>query len=759
MAGALALVLALGAGCGRPTPPPLPPTATPEPTPTPKTGPATLRIDVQPHGAVVKLDGVEQGRTPITLTLPAATYRLLIEHEGFDPLDETLSLEPGGEAMLAGRLTDVEPPRLTLQVEPLEITAGQEGAIRLRAEDNFVVEWLELSLDGELLKEEEPHVAARTLRVAWTPRDPGVYRLLARAADAEGHTVEKELTVTVQAAPTPTSTVQPTVRPSPTPTPTPTPTSATYAEVTVPALNVRAGPGTNFPRLGLVRRGQRLTVLARNPEATWLLICCLDGQRGWISSAYVKLSQPVEAVPAATVTPPTSVSTPTPPPVTAREATITIPTYPYEAFLHDAVDTEHGNFPLKVLDRVAYEASNPQPEPKEYRLIVLENEFLRLTLLPELGGRVYECIFKPTGHNQFYRNPVIKPTHWGPPTLEGANWWLAAGGLEWGLPVEEHGYEWGIPWDYRIEAGADGRVTVHLSDGEEDRLRARVAVTMQPGRAAFDVRITLENPTSQPLRYKFWSNAMLAPGSGNKPSEGWQFIFPVSEMTVHSSNDPRMPGPGQPFSWPVYQRRDVSWLNTWQGYLGFFERPAAQGDFVAVYDHGDDEGMVRLFPSSVARGAKGFAFGWGEAAISPDNWTDDGSGYVELHGGVAPTFDDWAELGAGRSLSWEETWFPVAGLGGILHAEEGGAINVRPEVGGLRVSLFPIRPLSGRLIVSLDGSIIHAEEVSVRPDMPFDRVVELPSGAPGRGRVEVSLVDPLNGRSYITLPAQELRLR
>ena len=756
LVSALALLPALSAGCRFwPTPPPA--TATPIPSPTPSSGPATLVIDVKPHGAVVKLNGVEQGRTPVTLTPPPATYHLLIEHEGFAPLEKTLALEPGGEAMVAGMLTDIAPPKLTIRLSPSEIAAGQTVDIRIEADDNVAVTRLELLLDERPLGEEPSgRAAAQKLHVAWTPEEPGVYQLLVRAGDAEGNVAQEELTVTVREAPTATPTPTATLM---LPTATPTATPAISAEVTAASLNVRAGPGTSFSRLGIVRRGQRLTVLARNAEGTWLHICCVDGQRGWISAAYVKLSQPLEVIPIATAVLPTPVSTPTLPPVTVRETTISIPTYPYAAFLRDAVDTEHGNFPLKVLDRAAYEASNPQPAPKEYRLIVLENEFLRLTLLPELGGRVYECIFKPTGHNQFYRNPVIKPTRWGPPTLEGANWWLAAGGLEWGLPVEEHGYEWGIPWSYRIARGDDGSVTVHLSDGNENRLRARVAVTLQPGRAAFDVNIRLENPTGQAVRYKFWSNAMLAPGGGNRPSAGLQFIFPVSEMTVHSTNDPRMPGAGQSFSWPIYEGRDVSWLNTWQGYLGFFERPAAQGDFVGVYDHTDDEGMVRVYPSGVARGAKGFAFGWGDTAIGADNWTDDGSGYVELHGGVAPTFDDWAELGAGRALSWEETWFPVAGVGGILHAEKGGAINLRPEAGGLRVSLFPTRRQSGRLVVTLDNRCIYGEEVTVSPGRPFNQVVPLPADAPARGRIEVSLVDPRSGRPYVAMPPREMALR
>ncbi|MDH7485888.1 MAG: DUF5107 domain-containing protein [Anaerolineae bacterium] len=752
---ALALLLAAGAACGRPTPPPLPPTPTPEPTPTPKTGPATLRIDVQPHGAVVKVNGIEQGQTPITLTLAPTGHQFLIEHEGFAPLEETLTLEPGGEAMIAGMLKDITPPQLAVTLSPPQLAAGQSADIGIEAADNVGVTWLEVVLDGELLEEKKltSQAVTQTVHVAWTPVKAGLYQLVVRASDSDKNVAGEVLTVTVAEAPTPTTTATPAP-----PTATPTPIPVVSAEVTLYALNVRQGPDTSFPRLGIVRMGERLTVLARNGEGTWLRVCCVDGQEGWVSRAYVKLSQPLKAIPVATDIPPTPASVASPP-VTVRETRVTIPTYPYAAFLRPAVDVEHGNFPLRVLDRAAYEASNPQPTPQEYRLIVLENEFLRLTLLPELGGRVYECIFKPTGHNQFYRNPVIKPTHWGPPRPEGANWWLAAGGLEWGLPVEEHGYEWGIPWSTRIARGDDGHATVYLSDGDGNRLRARVAVTLHPGRAAFDVQIILENPTAQPLRYKFWSNAMLAPGRGNSPSEGLQFIFPAAEMTVHSTGDARLPGPGQPFSWPLYQGRDVSRLSSWREYLGFFARPAAQGDFVGVYDHVDDEGMVRVFPGTVARGAKGFAFGWGEAAIGPDNWTDDGSGYVELHGGVAPTFDDWAELDAGQSLSWQETWFPVAGLGGILHAERGGAINVRPEATGLRVSLFSTSPLSGRLIVTLDNRRIFTEEVSLRPDGPFDEVLPLPADAPERGRVEVSLVDPRSGKPYVAMPPRELPLR
>ena len=81
-------------------------------------------------------------------------------------------------------------------------------------------------------------------------------------------------------------------------------------------------------------------------------------------------------------------------------------------------------------------------------MIILENRYLRLGILPDLGGRIYECTFKPTGNNEFYSNPVVKPTGWGQPARPYPGARLVAGrrGLEWGFPVEEHGYEWGTRW-------------------------------------------------------------------------------------------------------------------------------------------------------------------------------------------------------------------------------------------------------------------------------------------------------------------------
>ena len=150
---------------------------------------------------------------------------------------------------------------------------------------------------------------------------------------------------------------------------------------------------------------------------------------------------------------------------------------------------------------------------RPFRAILLENRYLRLTILPELGGRLYECVFKPTGQSLFYRNRVLKPTPWGPLTRD-RNWWLAAGGMEWAFPVHEHGYESGVPWSYSVQE-SDGETTVTVSDTTEERPRVRVEIGLAPDTAYFTIRPHIENPTSSPISYQYWTNAMLTLGGSS----------------------------------------------------------------------------------------------------------------------------------------------------------------------------------------------------------------------------------------------------
>jgi hypothetical protein len=402
---------------------------------------------------------------------------------------------------------------------------------------------------------------------------------------------------------------------------------------------------------------------------------------------------------------------------TISVSSIIIPTHPADNALVYHFNPTY-NMYYAQLDNLRY---NPyRLENRTYNLIVLENNYLKLTLLPELGGRIYQVIFKPTGNNMFYQNPVIKPTHWGPPEM---GWWVAAGGMEWGLPVEEHGYEWGLPWSYRITDLPDGAMVEVWDSTASNRIRANVAITLPDNAAFFRVSPTLENPTAVPVDFKFWINAMVAPGPGNNVGENLRFIWPAEQVTVHSTDDSRLPAAGQAAGWPRHNGVDWSKLGNWRQWYGFFQRPQSGGNFQAVYDEDYDEGVVRVYDSNISKGAKFFGHGYGVLAIAPDNYTDGNSGYVEIHGGLAPTFADTHRLAARRSVSWTEHWYPVAGLKSLTWANEKLALHVEKSGDKARLSVaFTQAVKNARVLVLRRANnevLYQAHSLEVSPGSPY----------------------------------------
>lgn len=372
--------------------------------------------------------------------------------------------------------------------------------------------------------------------------------------------------------------------------------------------------------------------------------------------------------------------------ITVYTDTVTIPTYSCNTSTQ-----------LNALYNISYpknESCQNFTVDGSYTRLTLENDYLRISILPDLGGRVYEMIFKPTGHNEFYQNPVIKPTPWG--RAEQGYGWLAAGGLEWCLPLEEHGYEWGVPWAYTVISSTDG-ITVTLRDSEPDtdRLGARLAIHLPVDKALFRVSHRLENGRDIPLDFSYWTNAMLAPGAPNAPTEHLRFFIPGDQVQVHSRdpNDNFLPSDGGVMAWPSGPGRDMSRLGEWSGWFGFFAYPQSQANFAGVYDPSLEEGVMHVFLKEVVTGSKGFGFGWTNP-IDWDRWTDDGSSYVELHNGPQPTFWDTTHLEAGASLTYDDVWYPLAGLGSGITvdtqfvATSEAALALTPTATGFEVGLF-----------------------------------------------------------------------
>ena len=143
------------------------------------------------------------------------------------------------------------------------------------------------------------------------------------------------------------------------------------------------------------------------------------------------------------------------PAASVREGTITLNIADYEAALVP-LRPEQVGYPYDGLDFDQVGA----PAPRQFRALILENAYLEVTILPDLGGRIYQITDKVNGRPLLYNNPATIASTWG---MRG--WWLAAGGIEWALPTEEHGLAEYLPWQATVEqAGSTASVILSFEE-------------------------------------------------------------------------------------------------------------------------------------------------------------------------------------------------------------------------------------------------------------------------------------------------------
>lgn len=417
--------------------------------------------------------------------------------------------------------------------------------------------------------------------------------------------------------------------------------------------------------------------------------------------------------------------------VTLSEASVTLPTYDFNGALLPTAQDD----PIYPGPRLDFERLG-SPSPKSYRALVLENDFLRLTILPELGGRIYRWEDKTTGRDIFYHNPVVKPTRWG---VRG--WWLALGGMEWGAGLPDHGlYEY-LPWP--AETVADSRsASVRLSQTIRDGVRVAIEISLSADARFFAVTTDLHNPGQRAVSTHFWSTALLAPGGNNQVNPESRLVWPADQFRVHSSAGSRDFPNGTTLDWPAGGGEDASRLENWPSHLSFFAEPGAQRGALGLVDPAEELAVVRSFPPRTLPGVKTF-YGPG---LDADLWTDGGEGqYFELWGGPGKNFASPITLAPTQSLRWTEQWYTVPGLGEFAAANAHAALALIPAGRGVELRLAGVSSAALapglRLSVRADEQLIFNGPVS----LSLDELQRIDIDAPLAGRRWiVQLIDGQN---------------
>ncbi|MGA2254039.1 MAG: DUF5107 domain-containing protein, partial [Thermoguttaceae bacterium] len=426
--------------------------------------------------------------------------------------------------------------------------------------------------------------------------------------------------------------------------------------------------------------------------------------------------------------------------VRAWEGVITIPTYPWEEDVNPKFwALEHGTglsttvetsiiYPYVMQDHLSRTKVD-----RTYKALFLENEFLRVTCLPELGGRLYSVLDKTQGREMFHLNRVIKP---GMIALRGA---FITGGVEWNTGPHGHTVTIVAPVDALTGRNPDGSAWLEISNQEQIfRTRWTVRVTLHPGRAYLDERIRLSNPTDSPQPYYFW-NCTSFP---NRP--GTRFIYPMSLGTDHFAR--------QFFHWPIHEGRDLSWLKNYPTPSSIFAVNCAY-DFFGAYDVEADRGIVQVADHHELRGKKAWTWGESESGkVAQKNLTDEDGPYIEVQSGPLPTQSDYGMLGPHDQVAWQEWWSPLHGLGDgfeyatrdliVQTSRHGGRLELRLLATGRFPRAVCALARAGHPLLRKELDLSPAAAATVtwaeEPQMPLDVTVTSQAG-----RVLAAFTSPL----------------
>jgi tetratricopeptide (TPR) repeat protein len=402
--------------------------------------------------------------------------------------------------------------------------------------------------------------------------------------------------------------------------------------------------------------------------------------------------------------------------VRAWRGTLTLPTYPWAAVKHPYFRGTDGVniYPYPMLDFLSREKTN-----RTYQTVVLENEYLRLTILPELGGKVHEVLNKTTGRPMFYVNHVIKPALIG----QAGAW--TSGGIEWNTGPQGHTVGCMQPVEVRIlPREKDGSQSVAI--GETERIygtKWTVVVTLRPGRSFLEERIRIYNPTEYVRPYYFW-NCTAVP---NTP--GFRFIYPMTLGTDH--------GAEKFFNWPIHEGKDLSRGTNYQDAASIFAWHCDQ-DFFGSYNDDLDSGVVAYANHHQLPGKKAWTWGWGGyGTMHQADLTDADGPYNEVQTGPLLTQGEVGRLDPCEAIEWREWWYPIHGLGGFTFANKDVAVNAAREGGKLRLRLLGTGTWKRvQVRAAREGRSLAAAGCNVTPRQPVELALDTGDTA---GPVEIEL--------------------
>ena len=408
--------------------------------------------------------------------------------------------------------------------------------------------------------------------------------------------------------------------------------------------------------------------------------------------------------------------------VKAWEETVLLPTY--EAgeeeknpiFLEKRVyqGSSGAVYPYPVVEKVSDKKVN-----KPYRAFFVENEYIKVMLLPELGGRIQMAYDKVKKRHFVYYNQVIKPALVG---LTGP--WIS-GGIEFNWP-QHHRPSTYLPTEHYIEKNTDGSVTVWCNEVERMfRTKGMQGFTLYPGKAYIEIKVKVYNRTAFPQTFLWWANPAVV------VNDGYHSVFPPDVHAVfdHGKRDVS----NFPIATGVYYKQDYSAGVDISKYKNIpvptsYMAVKSKFNFVGGYEEDVKAGLLHVADHHVSPGKKQWTWGNGDFGQAWDrNLTDEDGPYIELMTGVyTDNQPDFSWLQPGEEKSWTQYFMPYSEVGYVKNATKDAIVNVEVKGGHTQIILYTTSEYQNLRVVlkDMEGNIYLDERIQTSPAEVFSKKVE-----------------------------------
>ncbi|WP_316752991.1 tetratricopeptide repeat protein [Pedobacter gandavensis] len=371
-------------------------------------------------------------------------------------------------------------------------------------------------------------------------------------------------------------------------------------------------------------------------------------------------------------------------------------------------------YPNPVIEKISDEKID-----KEYTAVFIENEYLKIMVLPELGGRIQRAYDKVRDRDFIYYNQVIKPALVG---LTGP--WIS-GGIEFNWP-QHHRPSTFDPIDFTIESYDDGSKTIWVNELElMFRTKGMAGFTLYPDKAYLEVKGKVYNPTPFPETFLWWANPAV------KVNDHYQSIFPPDVYAVfdHGKRDVS----DFPIATGTYYKKDYSPGTDISCYKNIpvptsYMAIRSSYNFIGGYEHDTQAGMLHVANHHIAPGKKQWTWGNGEFGLAWDrNLTDEDGPYIELMTGVyTDNQPDFSWLQPNEEKTFEQYFMPYAKIGAVKNATKEAMLNVELDGNTLDIKVYATASFPSAVVSLFINEVLEdTTYFDLSPASVFEKTIPL----------------------------------